>query len=45
MLEINNRINELKKEQSDIDVMSIVPLDILKGNEQFYEYIRDSNNR
>lgn len=44
-IEINDRLNQLKNDRSSTsDILSIVPLEILKKNELFYEYIRESNN-
>ena len=45
MCEINNRINQYKVDPTNVDILSIVPMEILKGNERFSEYIRDSNNQ
>ncbi|CAF2555162.1 unnamed protein product [Rotaria sp. Silwood2] len=45
MYEINVLQNKSNANSEDNDVQSIVPMHILKGNENFYEYIRDSNNQ
>ncbi|KAF6208213.1 hypothetical protein GE061_016665 [Apolygus lucorum] len=44
MFEINKRIHELKLEDPDSDVNSIVPMNVLMGDEQFYNYLVRSNN-
>ncbi|CAF4952019.1 unnamed protein product, partial [Rotaria magnacalcarata] len=44
MYEINVLQNKCNANSEDNDVQSIVPMHIVKGNENFYEYIRDSNN-
>ena len=45
MYEINTLLNQYKADSEPNDVQSIVPMNILKENEQFYEYIRNSNNQ
>ncbi len=45
MYEINALQNKYGVESEQIDVQSIVPMNILKENEKFYEYIRNSNNQ
>ena len=44
MYEINGYLNKYKVDSERDDVQFIVPMSILKGNEKFYEYIRNSNN-
>ena len=45
MYEINGLQNKYGVDSEPNDVQSIVPMSILKGNEKFYEYIRNSNNQ
>ncbi|CAF3536035.1 unnamed protein product [Rotaria sordida] len=45
MYEINALQNKYRDDTEYNDVQSIVPMNILKGNEKFYEYIRNSNNQ
>ncbi|CAG9816211.1 unnamed protein product [Phaedon cochleariae] len=33
------------RDNSEVDVLEIVPLEILKRDDQFYEFIRETNNR
>lgn len=44
LYEINALLNQYKVESEVNDVLSIVPMDILRGNDNFYQYIRNSNN-
>ena len=44
MYEINGLLNKYGTDSEEEDILSIVPMDILRGNENFYQYIRDSNN-
>lgn len=44
MYEINALLNQYKVDSEVNDVLSIVPMDILRGNDNFYQYIRNSNN-
>ncbi|CAL4088364.1 unnamed protein product [Meganyctiphanes norvegica] len=43
MMQINQRLNQLGS-NSSTDVLEIVPMDIIKGDEDFYNYIVNSNN-
>jgi hypothetical protein len=45
MYDINALQNRYAVDSEDNDVESIVPMSVLKGNEAFYEYIRNSNNQ
>jgi hypothetical protein len=45
MNEINGYLNKYQVDSEAEDVQSIVPMHILKANEKFYEYIRNSNNQ
>ncbi|CAF3911063.1 unnamed protein product [Rotaria magnacalcarata] len=45
MYEINVLQNKHGVDTIPDDVQSIVPMSILKGNQKFYEYIRNSNNQ
>lgn len=45
MYEINGLLNKYQPNSEQMDVISIVPMNILKENEKFYEYIRESNNQ
>jgi hypothetical protein len=45
MYEINAMQNKYGVDSEPDDVQSIVPMSILKGNETFYEYIRNSNDQ
>ncbi|UJR28824.1 hypothetical protein I4U23_010048 [Adineta vaga] len=45
MYEINILQNRYSQDSELEDVQSIVPLDMLKGNETFYEYIQNSNDQ
>jgi cap1 methyltransferase len=45
MYEINGMLNKYGVDSEPNDVQSIVPMNILKENEKFYEYIRNSNNQ
>jgi hypothetical protein len=45
MNEINGYLNKYQVDSEVEDVQSIVPMHILKANEKFYEYIRNSNNQ
>ncbi len=45
MYEINGMLNKFGVDSEPNDVQSIVPMNILKENEKFYEYIRNSNNQ
>ncbi len=45
MYEINAMQNRYGVDSEVNDVQSIVPMNILKENERFYEYIRNSNNQ
>ncbi|CAF3385074.1 unnamed protein product [Rotaria socialis] len=45
MYEINVLQNNYGVDTKPDDVQSIVPMSILKGNQKFYEYIRNSNNQ
>ncbi|CAF2931903.1 unnamed protein product [Rotaria sp. Silwood2] len=45
MYEINALLNQHQADTEHNDVQSIVPMNILKENEKFYEYIRNSNNQ
>ncbi|XP_014283812.1 cap-specific mRNA (nucleoside-2'-O-)-methyltransferase 1 [Halyomorpha halys] len=44
LFEINSRLWNLGK-NSKIDINGIVPLEIMKDNVEFFNYLRDSNNR
>lgn len=44
--QINNDLNEyFRNDKSDLDVNTIVPLDILKNDKNFFNYIKDSNEK
>jgi hypothetical protein len=45
MYEINTLLNKYQRDSEPNDVQSIVPMNILRENEKFYEYIRNSNNQ
>jgi hypothetical protein len=45
MYEINIMQNKYAVDSEPDDVQSIVPMSILKGNEKFYDYIRNSNDQ
>ncbi|CAF4695389.1 unnamed protein product [Rotaria sp. Silwood1] len=45
MYEINGLQNKYRVDNEPNDIESIVPMNILKENEGFYEYIRNSNNQ
>jgi hypothetical protein len=45
MYEINALLNRYGGDSEPNDVQSIVPMNILRENEKFYEYIRNSNNQ
>lgn len=44
MYEINGLLNRYGPDSEQDDVLSIVPMNILRGNDSFYQYIRNSNN-
>lgn len=43
MMQINRRFNQLGS-NSNTDILEIVPMDIIKGDEDFYNYVVHSNN-
>ena len=45
MYEINTIQNKHQIDSDHMDVRIIVPMNILKGNKTFYEYICNSNNQ
>ncbi len=46
MFEINCKLMEtFRKTTNNLDIVSIVPLDILESNTQFFDYIRNSNEK
>jgi cap1 methyltransferase len=43
---INEKLNEtFRKEESDLDVVQIVPLDVMTNDDHFFNYIYESNER
>ena len=44
MYKINGYLNKYKDDSEREDILFIVPMDLLKENKQFYDYIRNSNN-
>ena len=45
LYEINALLNRYSGDSEPNDVLSIVPMNILRENERFCEYIRNSNNQ
>ena len=46
LLDINESLNKYFRDQnSDQDIESIVPLDLLKKDKNFYNYIKKSNEK
>lgn len=45
LYEVNLRLDELEKNHGSQDVLEIIPLDLLKQDEKFYQYMVDSNER
>lgn len=44
LFKINCHLDALSKDQSNDDILDVVPLKVLKGDKLFYNYITDSNN-
>lgn len=45
MYEINDALAKYRGTANDKDITDIVPLNLLKENEEFYDYIVESNNK
>lgn len=44
MFEVNEILEKFSTSDCDDDVIQVVPLDVLKSDEEFYDYIVQSND-
>ena len=44
MFKVNEKLAEFSGVLSDDDVISVVPTDVIKSDDAFFEYIYNSNN-
>jgi hypothetical protein len=46
LFDVNDSLNEtFRNEDTNLDVESVVPISILLGNKEFFDYIYNSNER
>lgn len=45
MFYLNDELNNEDLKDGPEDIIHIVPLDVLKGDESFYNYVYESNNK
>ncbi|CAL1265972.1 unnamed protein product [Larinioides sclopetarius] len=45
MFEVNEKLGKYSSTTSDADIVEVVPLEVLKENEEFYDYIVTSNDK
>lgn len=45
LIGVNDTINDLRLQNQDSDVKEVVPLETLLGDQEFFDYVKASNER